>query len=186
MSCARQVLCKICTCHPKMAHLYAPRKPRRGVDVQLIEFENALRNHLEFQLIVNTNRNYWNEMDTLHPDDNIDIENAIRGSFVDIIHRYRQSQQVIDILAHCQILINNVVWAAMNVPYPANPDLHIERVVDNALHVYIQTIYALLRTEMIMANHVAHIVQRTWRRVVADPQHPVCRRRLLREFDDMV
>jgi hypothetical protein len=165
---------------------YAPRKPTDGVDVQLVDFENTLRNHLEFQLIVNTNRNYWHEMDVLHPADTIDIENAIHGSFLDIIHRYQGAQPVLDILTHCQILINNVVWAAMNVPYPANPDLHIERVVDNAVQVYIQVIYPQLRTEMMMANHMVHIVQRTWRRIVADPQHPACRRRLLREFDAMV
>lgn len=168
-----------------MEHLYAPRKRTDGVDAQLADFENTLRNHLEFQLIVNTNRNYWYEMDALHPADTIDNEAAIHGSFIDIIHRYQESQPVIDMLTHCQILMNNVVWASMNVPYPANPARHIEYVVDNAIQVYTRIIYPTLRTEMMMANHAVHVVQRTWRRVVADPSHPVCQRRLLREFDAM-
>lgn len=73
----------------------------------------------------------------------------------------------------------------MNVPYPADPDLHIERVVDNAMEVYNNVIYAHLRTEMIMANHNAEVLQRTWRRCITDPEHPACRRRLEYEFREL-
>ena len=76
----------------------------------------------------------------------------------------------------------------MNVP-PQDPhihaDTHVEQVVDNALTIYNQYIYAPLRTEMIMANHHAQVLQRTWRRCVTDPNHPVCRRRLEYEFREM-
>jgi hypothetical protein len=72
----------------------------------------------------------------------------------------------------------------MNVPWPEVPDLHIERVVDNAMTVYNRVIYAHLRTEMIMANHNAEVLQRTWRRCITDPSHPACRRRLEYEFNE--
>ena len=89
-------------------------------------------------------------------------------------------------MEYCRILIQNVVWAAMNVPWPEAEDLHIERVIDNAMAVYNRVIYAPLRTEMIMANHNAEVLQRTWRRCITDPSHPACRRRLKYEFDGAV
>jgi hypothetical protein len=49
--------------------------------------------------------------------------------------------------------------------------------------VYNRVIYAPLRTEMIMANHNAEVLHRTWRRCITDPSHPACRRRLMYEFD---
>jgi len=73
----------------------------------------------------------------------------------------------------------------MNVPWPEAEDLHIERVIDNTMAIYNRVIYAPLRTEMIMANHNAEVLQRTWRRCNTDPSHPVCRRRLEYEFRDL-
>jgi hypothetical protein len=52
--------------------------------------------------------------------------------------------------------------------------------------VYNRVIYAPLRTEMIMANHNAEVLQRTWRRCITDPSHPACRRRLEYEFDGAI
>ena len=60
---------------------------------------------------------------------------------------------------------------------------HIMAVINNAMAVYNRVIYAPLRTEMIMANHNAEVLQRTWRRCITDPNHPACRRRLMHEFD---
>ena len=59
---------------------------------------------------------------------------------------------------------------------------HIGAVINNAMAVYNRVIYAPLRTEMIMANHNAEVLQRTWRRCITDPSHPACRRRLDYEF----
>lgn len=96
--------------------------------------------------------------------------------------------QISAILEHCRILIQNVVWVAMNVPMPSIgrqlwANAHIERVIDNVLEVYNRVIYAPLRTEMIMANHHAEVLQRSWRRCITDPSYPMCRRRLEYEFN---
>lgn len=115
--------------------------------------------------------------------DNTSIRLVIDGCFLDMVHRYSAVLPVSAVLEHCRILIQNVVWAAMNVPFPADPGLHIEAVIDNAMYVYTQVIYAHLRTEMIMANHNVEVLQRTWRRCIADPSHPACRRRLEYEFE---
>jgi hypothetical protein len=152
------------------------------VDVQLEEFETDLRSALEIQLIMNTHMVEWNELDHLSDTDTAALSRVIDGCFMDLMHRYQNAQFVMEILEHCRILIQNVVWASMNVPWPEVPDLHIERVIDNAMTVYNRVIYAPLRTEMIMANHNAEVLQRTWRRCIADPSHPACRRRLEYEF----
>ena len=64
-------------------------------------------------------------------------------------------------------------------------DAHIDAVMNNAMAVYNRVIYAPLRTEMIMANHNAQVLQRTWRRCISDPSHLACRRRLVYEFNQV-
>lgn len=166
-----------------MAVPRAPRKSIGGVDVQLDEFETDLRAAMEIQLVMNTHMVEWNELDRLSDQDNEAIRRVIDLCFVDLTHRYSTVPSVTAILEHCRILIQNVVWASMNVPWPEVPDLHIERVIDNAITVYNRNIYAHLRTEMIMANHNCEVLQRTWRRCITDPSHPACRRRIEFEFN---
>jgi hypothetical protein len=154
------------------------------VDVQLEEFETDLRAALEVQLVMNTNMIYWNEIDGISPENAEATRRVIDLCFVDMAHRYSAVPQISAVLEHCRILIQNVVWASMNVPWPEVPDLHIERVIDNAMAVYNRVIYAHLRTEMITANHNAGVLQRNWRRCITDPAHPACRRRLEYEFEE--
>jgi hypothetical protein len=154
------------------------------VDVQLEEFETDLRAALEIQLIMNTHMQQWNELDRLADQDNQAIQRVIDMCFEDMTYRYSAASDVLAILEHCRILLQNVVWASMNVPWPEVPDLHIERVIDNTMEVYNRVIYAPLRTEMIMTNHNVEVLQRTWRRCITDPSHPACRRRLEYEFND--
>jgi hypothetical protein len=35
---------------------------------------------------------------------------------------------------------------------------------------------------IVKRDHSASVIQRVWRRVISDPNHPVCKRRLLREY----
>lgn len=163
----------------------APRKSIGRVDVQLEEFETDLRANLEIQLVMNTDRRYWTDIDGISPENAEATRRVIDLCFIDMSHRYVNVHQVHDILEYCRILIQNVIWAAMNVPWPEAEDLHIERVIDNTMAIYNRVIYAPLRTEMIMANHNAEVLQRTWRRCNTDPSHPVCRRRLEYEFRDL-
>lgn len=164
----------------------APRKSTGGVDVQLEEFETDLREALEIQFVTYIHMGYWHEMDCLSDADNEGVRVVIDACFLDLMHRYQNVDGILALLEHCRILIQNVVWAAMNVPFPEVPILHIERVIANALQVYNRVIYAPLRTEMIMANHNAEVLQRTWRRCITDPIHPACRRRLVFEFTHLL
>jgi hypothetical protein len=168
-----------------MATPRAPRKPTGGVDAQIMDLEEDIRNHLEYQLIVNVTHQYWQEMDQISQEDVRDIDWAIDGAFRDILLWYENFPTVREILERAQFLFKNTIWAGMNVPYPANPQLHVEQVIDNSFTVYNRLVYADLRTEMIMANHNVEILQRNWRRCIVDPSHPVCRRRLEYEFREM-
>jgi hypothetical protein len=164
----------------------APRKSTGGVDVQLEEFEVDLGTALEIQLGTSMNVQYWYEMDEISEPDRVDIRRVVNDALMDLTHRYSAVPPIIAILEHCRILIQNVVWASMNVPWPRMPDLHVERVIENAMAVYNENIYAPLRTEMIMANHNAEVLQRTWRRCITDPSHPACRRRLEYEYHSAI
>jgi len=168
-----------------MATPRAPRKATGNVDVQLEEFELDLRGLLEFQLGLRIDRQFWYDNQQLSEADNRLTSQVIDGAFTDLTHRYQNVDAVMEILEHCRILIQNVVWASMNVPIQHDAiDAHIDAVINNAMTVYNRVIYAPLRTEMIMANHNAHVLQRTWRRCITDPSHLACRRRLMYEFEE--
>lgn len=154
-----------------------------AVDEQLEDFEEDVRNQLEFQLMLHTNRDFWREFDHLCTQDEAAIETVIDFAFQFIMKRYENATAVTNILHHCRILIQNVVWAAMNVPYPRDPNIHIGCVVQNAMDVYYNVIYPQLRTEMMMVNHHCEVLQRTWRRCYYEPHHPICKRRLTRQFE---
>jgi hypothetical protein len=168
-----------------MATPRAPRKATGNVDVQLEEFELDLRGLLEYQLGLRIDRHFWCLHLQLSDEDNQLNAAVIDGAFMDLMHRYQNAQDVMNILEHCRILIQNVVWASMNVPIQHDAiDAHIDAVINNAMAVYNRVIYAPLRTEMIMANHNAQVLQRTWRRCITDPAYLACRRRLMYEFEE--
>lgn len=151
------------------------------VDEQLNRLEAHLREELRFQLIVHVPRRYWEDLDGLDDGTNENIKATLRDVFAPWIQKY-QSTHVVCILMQCQEVLGHVIWGAMNVPYPQNPDLHIHSVIDNAYNVYVQMTYATLRTEMIMLNHSVQVIQRVWRKCVSDPSYEVCKRRLAEEF----
>jgi hypothetical protein len=44
----------------------------------------------------------------------------------------------------------------MNVPWPVDPDDHIQRVIDNVMEVFNITVYANLRYEILNLDYEAH------------------------------
>ena len=165
--------------------MYAPRKLYAAVDVQLDDFELELFNELEFQLIVGTNRTFWDVEDCLSPNCLMGMEDAVDRGFKEMMERY-EGTPVLAILEKARVVIQNAVFAAMHVPFPRDPDRHMERVLDNVREIYVDVAYAPLRTEMVMLNHHAQVLQRSWRKCITDPNHPACRRRLAYEFDQLI
>ena len=159
----------------------APTKRFAGVDVQLADFDEELWRTIEFQLLVNTNRTYWFEMDTLDDDSIRGIDWAIEHGCREMTARY-QGTSVDRILAEFKQILSMMLRVAIDVPWPADPDLHIERIIANVRTEV--DYYNVFRTEMIRLNHHAHLLQRNWRKAISDPGHLACRRRLNREFEE--
>lgn len=151
------------------------------VDAEIEKFETDFRNDLEFQLVVHTPRRYWEELDELDTGTYDNIIATVHDAFAPLIEKYKYTD-VVPIFTRCREMLGYVIWAAMNVPYPADPDRHIDAVINNAFGVYFQRFYAQMRTEMIMTHHNAHVIQRSWRKAVYDPSYVLCRRRLEHEF----
>ena len=151
------------------------------VDDELEVFEERLTAELMFQLTVHTGMTEWEATDRLNNEDWENINATIRDVFAPFIRKYGYTAAE-HILQKSRNALIHVVWAAMNVPFPRNPFHHVESVVENTLNVFNRTTYADLRTEMIMVNHSAHLIQRNWRRAIANPTYIMCQSRLIYEF----
>ncbi len=154
------------------------------VDQELMDFEENLINALEYQLVVRPNWTYWEETDMLNTEFFDELDAVIDQAFQPLMIKYKD-MHVMEVLTASKELLRIVARASMDVPFPRNPELHAMRVVDNLLTVYNATSYARLRTEMTMTNHHVNVIQRTWKKVVTDPKHPICRRRLIFEYQQL-
>ncbi len=156
-----------------------------SVDDLIQELEDHMATNLQYALFVNININFWEELDELDNQSIQVIRDIVRDVFEPLQTRYNGTR-VVQILNECSTIIEHALIAAMNVPFPRDPILHVHHVVRNMNDIFIHHTYAQLRTEMIMIDHCASILQRVWRDAVTDPNHPICRRRLAREFAELV
>jgi hypothetical protein len=154
------------------------------MEEQLERLETHMWAELQFQLTVHVPRRYWEHMNELDLETLENIKATLRDVFSPWIYMYRNTSVEMILVQSCYILVQ-VVWAAMNVPYPRDPDAHIQSVLRNTHHVYTEMLYAFLRTEMIMTNHAVEVIQRSWRKCISDPSYTVCRNRLLNEFNQI-
>jgi hypothetical protein len=53
------------------------------------------------------------------------------------------------------MLLQQCAWVGMNVPWPVDPDDHIQRVVDNVMEVFITMVYGNLRCEILDLEYEA-------------------------------
>lgn len=156
-----------------------------SVDQQLEHFDVYMRHELEFQLNVHTDMHFWEDMDHLDNETILNIHVTVRDIFARISNQYVYHTNVVRVADEAATFIEYATRTALNVPYPRNPILHIEMVIDNLFDLYNRLFYARLRTEMIMATHGVHMIQRNWKKCVSDPTYHVCRRRLMREFEEL-
>lgn len=116
------------------------------IDETLNAFEQRLRNGLEFYLIVNTDRKYWEQNNKFRYRNAREVNNVIEEAFETMYTKYPELDKFLD---DSLVLLQSCTWVGMNVPWTINPDHHIERVVDNVIEVYITEVYATLRTSLI-------------------------------------
>ena len=134
--------------------------------------------------MIDFNHEYWATMNEPEAGNLLELDRFFHRIFADEIHRYRNTSAE-PILVRCRDALKRVAWAGVNVPFPHDTYAHFMAVTDNVLTAYVDDFYADLRTEMVIIDHHAHVIQRTWKSVNTDPGHPACRRRLMREFNDL-
>jgi len=162
----------------------APIKPRyEEVDAQLFGIDDGLYEAVRFGGILNMN--WWLEFDRPSFDNLKLVNDNVRQAFEPILRAYQNSQEVVDIVNRAVVLLQTCAWVAVNVTFPEDLWLFCQAVGTNLEHVYDQQIYENLRDAMIKANHNTEVIQRTWRRCNSDPSHPMCRRRLESEFNEL-
>ena len=112
------------------------------VDTRLTNLANKFRETLSDYLVTKTDRTFWKQNNKF---------------------RYRNSREVDDLLIDLFedfedsiILLKQCIWVGMNVPWPADPDAYIQRVVDNVMEVFDTIVYGNLRYEILELNHEAH------------------------------
>jgi len=60
------------------------------------------------------------------------------------------------------------------------------RVIDSCMsRIRSGSIHEQIRQKILKKDHGVRVIQRTWRRVIASPEHQVCRNRLVRELAEM-
>jgi hypothetical protein len=155
------------------------------IDEKIGEFEDRLTTQLQYALFVNIDINYWEELDELDHGSIQVIKDIVDDIFAPMLLVYRRTIVGVHLL-RCLDLIKYSLVASMNVPFPRDPILHVHRVVQNMMDIFIRTTYAPLRTEMIMIDHNARVIQRVWREANTNPSRFACRRRLMREFENIV
>jgi hypothetical protein len=133
------------------------------VDDQLTNFENDLQDTLSKSLLKNINLDYWNELDELDDTSISNVHNLIHQIFKKITITYSYTP-VVSILINLKNIIRFSVWSTLNIPVPKIPEYHTQRISENAFEIYLQHSYSILRTEMIMVNHNATLIQRCWRK----------------------
>ena len=148
----------------------APRPATGGVQAQLLDFEDDLRNALIFS-------QDWG------PEGRRD---ALDGACMDLSFRYKDFENVTNILTMGKILFRAVIDATLTTLRWSDEPSSWEAVIDNVFGAYFDYVYPTLRHEMLAANHSIGVIQRNWRRCVLDPEHPACRRRLEWEFKDLM
>lgn len=152
------------------------------VDDRLDSLEEDLRNAIDTVLLLDFDREYWAAHNEPSAENLRTLERAFHDVFRDVIHQYRNTALEAPLVA-CRAILSRVAWAAVNVPFPHDTMGHLEAVSDNILHTYVDMFYADLRTEMILLDHHAQVIQRNWKDANTNPRHQVCRRRLMREFE---
>ena len=156
-----------------------------SVSDQISNFEDLLFDSIEFQLIVHTNRAYWEENDTMDTDSANGLENAVAFGFEQILRNYKYNTDVTKILESWYDLIQDVLWIATDVPYPFAYELHMDRIIANCKSLFNMRFRNLLERAMIRGVSKIQIIQRTWREARWNPERAMCRNRLGREFDTL-
>jgi len=157
-----------------------------NVQEQLDDFDSVLYDYLDHQIVFHMNRAFWEEIDAPDVESVKGLQDVVDWAFDPMFERYKHSKSVTKILEDWHDKFSDILWIAMNVPYPQNLDMHADRVLGNLKQLYYDKVYDSLEREMLQENHKVHVIQRTWRRAISDPNYPACEKRLRREAQEIM
>jgi hypothetical protein len=115
-------------------------------------FEHRIRNGLELYLIENTDRVYWEQNNKFRYRNAREVNQVLEEAFDIMYTIYPSIERLLD---DSLVLLQQCTWVGMNVPWPVDPDDHIQRVVDNVMEVFIIVVYGNLRSEILNLYHEA-------------------------------
>lgn len=86
-----------------------------------------------------------------------------------------------------------ILLCAEDLAFIPQPDEELEiceevatRVIDACMsRIRSGSIHEQIRQKILKQDHSVRVIQRSWRRVIASPEHQVCRNRLVRELAEM-
>ena len=164
----------------------APRKPRYvGVRAQLDELVDDLSDNLSRALFTEMNHAYWNSTGRQSPDTIYEVRTAIEEAFMFHIRRWCAVPDVMLVLCASRDILKDVIMMAIDVPRPPESARFLKRILENFLVMFVRSWVPRIENVLVENQHRIELIQRSWRRCVSDPNHPMCRRRLLREFQDL-
>lgn len=115
-------------------------------------FEKRIQNALELYLINHTDRVYWEQNNKFRYRNVREMNQVIEEAFESMYTQYPNLENTLD---QSLVLLQQCAWVGMNVPWPVDPDDHIQRVVDNVIEVFITVVYANLRCEILNLEYEA-------------------------------
>lgn len=149
--------------------------------MQLHDLEMGILESINYDMDIE----WWIEMDEPDPTYLKNVNDGIASTFERLRKIYVDSADVTTLLTQSLILIQNCAWTALNIPFPNYINGYIVAIKTNLIRVFERQMYKPLQKAMMMANHHCEIIQRVWRHCNSNPTHPVCRRRLYREFEEL-
>ena len=162
----------------------APRKSRYvGVRAQLDELVVDLRLNLSRALFHEVNHAYWNSTGRQSSDTVYEVRTAVEEAFMFHIRRWCAVPDVMLVLCASRDILKDVIMMAIDVPRPPESARFLKRILENFLVMFVRSWVPRIENVLMENQHHIEIIQRTWRRCASDPNHPMCRRRLLREFE---
>lgn len=111
-------------------------------DSILIDFEKKIHKAIEFYLVVNTDRTFWEQNNKFRYRNAREVYELLIEEFDPMYTEFPELEEGLD---ESLELLRQCIWVGMNVPWPVDPDDHIERVVANVMTVYDTVVYGKLR-----------------------------------------
>jgi len=164
----------------------APRKSRYvGVRAQLDELIEDLNDNLSRALFNEVNHASWNAMGRQSSDTTYEIRTAIEEAFMFHIRRWYAVPDAMLVLCTSRDILKDVIMMALDVPRPPETLRFLARILENFLIMFARSWLPRIERVLRENQHRIEVIQRAWRRCASDPNHPACRRRLIRDFESL-